>query len=298
MRVPEEVRQCVAYIGLEAKGPGGEPALEPLGTGFFVEVKSETTTDRVYVYLVTAAHVVEDVKADQWSIRLNNKEGGSLLLRPAVGEAAAYVKWWFHPTDKSVDVAVMPMVPPEELVDYRRLSAAEMFVTEEIIRSNSIGAGDEVFMTGLFTKLAGSKRNQPIVRTGNIAMMPDEPVPTSRGMLEAYLIEARSIGGLSGSPAFVRTTVQMGLGMTYLLGLMHGHWDIPPGAVNDLAEDRDGGGSVNMGIAVVVPARKILEVLNQPGLVELRRQRDEQLRKEREPRLDEVAPDEAVEGDS
>ncbi len=37
---------------------------------------------------------------------------------------------------------------------------------------------------------------------GNIAMMPDEPVRTSIGMMESYLIEVRSIGGLSGAPRF------------------------------------------------------------------------------------------------
>ena len=128
-------------------------------------------------------------------------------------------------------------------------------------------------MTGLFAHLGGSTRNLPIVRLGNIAMMPDEPVPTKTGMMEAYLIEARSIGGLSGSPAFVRKIVQ-GRGKLYLLGLMHGHWDIPPENKNDFA-DMDSFGSVNMGIAIVVPAKKILEVLNQPELVELRRKENE-----------------------
>ena len=96
-------------------------------------------------------------------------------------------------------------------------------------------------------------------------MIPDEPVPTKMGMTEAYLIEARSIGGLSGSPAFVYKRNRF-----YLLGLMHGHWDIPPENKNDFV-DMDSFGSVNMGIAIVVPAKKILEVLNQPKLVELRR---------------------------
>ncbi len=60
----------------------------------------------------------------------------------------------------------------------------------------------------------------------------------------------------------------------YLLGLMHGHWDIPPENKNDLAV-KDSFGSVNMGIAIVVPAKKILETLNHPELVEIRRKGDE-----------------------
>ncbi len=138
-------------------------------------------------------------------------------------------------------------------------------------------------MTGLFIHLAGSARNLPIVRMGNIAMMPDEPVPTRTGAIDAYLIEARSIGGLSGSPAFVRRTVSAGIGRSYLLGLMHGHWDVPPEARDDevAQADEEAQGKVNMGIAVVVPATKILEVLNQPALVAIRNTRDQELRKER-----------------
>jgi hypothetical protein len=58
--------------------------------------------------------------------------------------------------------------------------------------------------------MTGRKRNIPIVRTGNISMIPSEKVPgiqIRRGESvesEVYLIEARSVGGLSGSPVFIR----------------------------------------------------------------------------------------------
>jgi len=93
--------------------------------------------------------------------------------------------------------------------------------------------------------------------------------------IEAYLIESRSIGGLSGSPAFVRQTVPGGMGSFYLLGLMHGHWDIPPEQKNDLLMSGDYFGRVNMGIAIVITAKKILEVLYHPELVERRQKSDE-----------------------
>ena len=125
---------------------------------------------------------------------------------------------------------------------------------------------------------------------GNIAMMPNEPVPTKIGLIDAYLIEARSIGGLSGSPAFVRETI-VGIGNFHLMGLMHGHWDLPVDMVNDEAstpDEPDVSQAVNMGIAIVVPAKKIMEVLNRNELVEMRAKGDEEGRKREMPILDEA----------
>jgi hypothetical protein len=52
-------------------------------------------------------------------------------------------------------------------------------------------------------------------------------------------------------------------GKIYLLGSMIGHWDVPEGFSPTQAE------AVNMGIAPVVPASKILEIIFQPALVKI-----------------------------
>src|SRR5262245_57738934 len=70
------------------------------------------------------------------------------------------------------------------------------------------------------------------------------------GPRDAHLVEVRSVGGLSGSPVFVRETLQVSLplvneatgesksayvtvpGRYYLLGLMHGQWNIHPSEHN------------------------------------------------------------------
>ena len=97
--------------------------------------------------------------------------------------------------------------------------------------------------------------------------------------MEAYLAEGRSIGGLSGSPVFVRNTVKMptqtadgkpsyiaGLGQSHLLGLVHGHWHLP---VSFSATEQSE--AVNMGVSIIVPAKKILETLHNPELDALRK---------------------------
>jgi len=280
MRVPDEVRECVVYLGLPFDSDGG-PRMAPVGTAFFVGVAAEELENWGYPYLVTAKHVAQRLEGQEFVVRVNLAGGGAVFVRSGEG-----LRWWYHPTDAGVDAALFPWAPPEE-VEHRRVPT-EMFLTDEVVRSKSIGPGDEVFMTGLFAHFAGNQRNIPIVRMGSIAMMPQEPVPTSLGNIDAYLIEARSIGGLSGSPVFVRETVTLGLGSFYLLGLMHGHWDIPPEAIDDsvAGDHAEEHGRVNMGIAIVVPAKKILEVINQRELADARRDATEAEKRRRQPPLD------------
>ena len=281
MRVPDEVRQCVVFIGLPVPLKLGQFALAFKGTAFFVSMPSGIE-GKQHVYLVTAKHVALALAGKQFLVRVNMKDGGSSLI------GGQGVRWWTHPSDNSVDVAILPWAPSEQ-VEYKSIPSS-MFLSDEVIKSKGIGTGDEVFITGLFAHLTGSKRNLPIVRIGNVAMLPDETIPAKGfGNIEAYLIEARSIGGLSGSPAFVRGSAPIGLGKFYLLGLMHGHWDIPPETKNDaILMDEDSIGKVNIGIAIVIPAKKILEVLNHPQLVELRMKGDEQAKQKNTPTEDKL----------
>ena len=120
----------------------------------------------------------------------------------------------YHPTErKYVDAAVTFFSP-----SYTHLSQLEvehvpvgMFADEKVIKQRHIGVGDEVFITGLFTKVQETTKNIPIVRTGTVAMIPGEKIPFGDNLIEAYLVEARSIGGLSGSPVFVRETLGVSL---------------------------------------------------------------------------------------
>jgi hypothetical protein len=53
---------------------------------------------------------------------------------------------------------------------------------------------------------------------------------------------------------------------------MHGHWEFPKESGDGLRFDEGTGDSINVGIAIVVPASKILKVLERPSLVEHRKQ--------------------------
>ncbi len=78
----------------------------------------------------------------------------------------------------------------------------------------------------------------------------------------------------------------LGLGRFYLLGLVHEHWDIKESDINNPFASTDSPHGVNMGIAVIVPADKIIDIINGPKLEALRKGLEEKVRQARAPKPD------------
>jgi hypothetical protein len=267
MRIADGIVKSVGFISCDT-----DP-LRYAGTAFIVQVPVDENSG--CLHLVTAKHVADAVGAD-FVIGFNGKDGRPLFVRNGG------VPWYFHPTESdSVDAAILPFAS-SRIHDYDISPIPVQILADDArIKEYDIGLGDEIFSVGLFTRYFGLTTLIPIVRTGNIAMMPKEPVPRGGyGLAEAYLAEGRSIGGLSGSPVFCRNTVKMpgvneqgqlkhvaGVGQIHLLGLVHGHWELPM----DFSES-DKFEAVNMGVSIVIPAKKILEILYSPALAQVRKE--------------------------
>jgi hypothetical protein len=280
MRISDLVKRCVGFVGIREGS-----RIRYGGTVFLVRINEESQIrgdvkfGTQFIYMVTAKHVAEKLNGSDCVIRLNNRQGRSVIFE------VSGIKWWYHPTESaSVDSAVALFAPPKELnIDAATISDS-LFATPEVISEYEIGIGDEVYVAGLFTRVTETVKNQPVIRTGNVFMMPDEKIDFGTiGLIDAYLIETKSFGGLSGCPVFVRHTVSAPLtqerdgppigkfgrlyggGSSYLLGSMIGHWIVPEGTDPEIAE------ALNVGVAAVVPMYKIQEVLNHPELVEMRK---------------------------
>ena len=262
MQIPDEIRKCVCFAGLQ-KANG---TISLAGTAFFMARPLDSMPGRMMGYAVTAKHVIEGIRnkgVDSVMLRLNFKGPGATWLRT---DLAA---WKYHPNDSTVDVAVMRFSMNDQ-IDHMVIPIA-LCASRDVIASRKVDIGDEVFLAGLFVPHAGRKHNIPIVRVGNIAAMPHEKVSTKLGDIDAYLIEARSIGGLGGSPVFVNLTgvrngvLSVGLPQFFLLGLMHGHFDSEL-LRKDFTEDSVSTETVNMGLGVVVPIEKVMETINQPSI--------------------------------
>lgn len=272
VRVPDVVLRCVGFVGEVTHEDSSGVSGDLCATGFFISGRylSPELSESRMAYFVTAAHVAKDLSDKPIYLLVNKRGGGVTTMRDIWAS-----EWWTHPTDRSADVVLIPLGQQPD-ADVRGVAVRD-FVTSEDIVEKRVGMGDEVLITGLFTEAPGVSRSMPIARTGNIAMLPEEQLQTEMGFADVYLVEARSIGGLSGSPVFVRavdethapTSRDSVRGMK-LLGLMHGHWDIKESEMNKpkIVHDRQRG--VNLGIGIVTPAAKIAEIIDSPLAIEVR----------------------------
>ncbi len=312
MRVPDEIRKTVLFIGLKNdldewdwRATGYLIALSDFQLHWSETVDYQgkqfyTTATHPFRLLGTAKHVAERLEGKEFALKTTTLDG-----QPRIIEVHADQRWFYHPTEKEyVDAAVTIFFP----LDMRELDLftiqPRMFADETVIREANLGVGDDVFIAGLFSKVKETARQHPIVRMGNLAMMPGERIPFKDDQLiDAYLVESRSIGGLSGSPVFVRETIRQqvgikfkpgknpsnvvdrypgesfdpvivdGLGRIFFLGSIIGHWDTPTDYTPTMRE------AVNMGISLVVPAHKILEIIRQPDLIEMADRISSEMRK-------------------
>jgi hypothetical protein len=268
MRIDPKLLKCIGFLGVYEDAQ----RIKYGGTAFVVALGER---NQGFYYLVTAKHVAEAMEGSHCALRLNNRDG------KAVSFDITGQRWWQHPTEwATVDSVVCPFTPTSKgRVDVLAIPVNRDFATPRIIQERGIGIGDEVHIAGLFGHVTQTSKNLPVMRTGHIAMMPDEKIPFSGiGMIDAYVVEATSIPGLSGCPVFVRRTVSVplvdgpetetgkrlyGAGSMYFIGSMIGHWQVPEGQGYDDA--------VNVGLSATVPAYKIMEVLQHPELMEMRK---------------------------
>jgi len=262
--MPRDFRKSVGFL------MAGE---QHVGTAFLVSVPvSKDPRDGVMIYAVTAGHLVDGTRPDGDLILRVNKVGGGhepfpidhdrWIVSPSVDAAVVRVG---YDRKKSRELDVVPIPFDGLLSDVR---ATEL----------DVGEGDEMFyFATLFASVPGKRRHLPIARFGHVALMPqqDDPITVAFNddagcevfsrTFPAYLAEAYSRGGHSGSPAFLyfplsrrpgqlpALTAAGPAGVMAVLGVVAAHFDV------DLEADDPRRG--NSGIAVIVPAQHIIDLL-------------------------------------
>lgn len=244
----------------------GEPVLA--GSVFFVgkPVPGENRCERVFA--VTALHVIENIcrpnHEEDILIRFNLKAGGFTWVTTKLTD-------WHWIDGALIDVAITERGIPAELDHLVVPFTMCTPVTE--LENLSYGLGDEANIIGLYVRQPGIEKNMPIVRTGNIASIKPQKIRTRQyGDTIGILVEARSFGGLSGSPVFANlslfyvkdgNTVSRTGELGKLIGMVHGHHDlgIKKAIQSEKSEPELALDNLNTGIAIVVPIEEIFRTI-------------------------------------
>ena len=255
-RIDHNFLHCVVYLYPDE--PSALAGKQAGGSGFLVGLPIE---DQAWVpFAVTNRHVIK---------------GGSTVVRVSTVDDDVDImdlteqNWLVHP-DHDLAIARLDLNVDRHRI---RLVVANNFLTEDIVREQRIGPGDDCFMVSRFVAHDGRQRNTPSVRFGAIAQMPTEKIRLDDGSeQESFLVEARSIAGHSGSPVFVYIPIpgspfQHG---PWLLGVDHCHL-----FATETVYSRSTGRPVNddwlvrgnTGMMGVVPAWRLAEMFTFPDVV-------------------------------
>ena len=279
-RIEDKILNCSIYLYKDVQA--AEIGEDSGGSGFIVAVSSKVLPSSFYPYAVTNSHVIREGNSP--IVRLTSQAGDTLIVELESSD-------WVHHPDGD-DVAICHLKIPKEF--QINAVSSDMLVDSDIIEKESLGPGDEVFMIGRFIGYDGKQKNKPSVRFGNLSMMHEFIYhPTREINQESFIVETRSLSGYSGSPVFVYTAPfyprpgQQRRGarlMLYLLGI---DWCHIPDYKRILdSEKKDPIDEkwfveANTGMAGVVPAWKIKELLEAEELRQVREASEKRLEKEK-----------------
>jgi hypothetical protein len=256
VKLQSQIIDSCCFLGLEENG-----IIKPRATAFYAVVPFAHDRRIGRGYLVTAKHNVQKAAGRQLFVSINKQKGAD---RTAEWLPLDVTTWFDHPVDQAADIAVADWRPEGVHQGSYFGILTDAFLGGTGPADFEVGEGMTTATIGLFHYHPGVERHTPLVRIGSLAARPKDRVKTSLGDAEAYLIEARSVGGLSGSPVFLREETFNGFQRHSLLGLIQGHYDWK----DEVAENE--WQPIHTGIAVVTPSTKILETLQRPECVATR----------------------------
>lgn len=262
----DQFRKAAGFLFADVGRKDGITKPKPIGTVAFVRM----TVVRLpgchpqMTYAVTTRHTIEYGPGERLRIRFNGRDGSLLEF------SAPRDQWIRHDTE---DVAVIPLVGSVTLPSKDGEISDETWDIESIhiddllteSQRDRYVPGDGLVTIGLYSHHPGEETIEPILRFGNLSLVPKEPVTMGQfnpdddePHREAFLGELQAWRGQSGSPVFAHKDdpEEPGVLSMKLIGLVHGYSRVP------VTKDDRSFQWVNEGIAIIVPAYRILETLN------------------------------------
>jgi hypothetical protein len=259
------------------------------GSGVLVGVPSQANPSRTHLYAVSNDHVIHACPV----IRLVRVDGDPYVLPGTDAD------WHSHPNGDDIAVRSIGLVAGGEFSyvgDELLLSRADLSPKD---RPHQVSPGDDCLMVGRYINQEFRQFDRPVVRFGNLAMLPERVYQVERSFeQESFLVDMRSHSGFSGSPVFVyyeepgwralpplpdvpetndpvedanarsKATAQRTdgynlsgiIGKIWMLGIDWGHLPVWDDVFD--GNEKIGRMRVSTGMAAVVPAWKLRDLLN------------------------------------
>lgn len=242
------LKAIVSIEVLDAQGKG-----TPIGTGFLLQ------TPNKHIALITAKHVVYENEGrgallQSIAYRLNRKDGKSILF-PDSGVSAKLSSGWFR--SETTDVACR-LILREDTSDFVTIPYSLFLSTQQM------EAGAPLFIIGFPLGLRSDQYATPIVRRACIARVDQDML----------IVDGFVYPGNSGGPVIYEPTLQPGKGFT--TPILQGEWFVGM-VLSEIAYIEPAVSlqtkrprvtfEQNSGLSNVLPAEKIMDLLNVPEFV-------------------------------
>ena len=167
-----------------------------IGTAFIIGRPSEKDATWLSYVMVTAAHVLEEMKGNYATLFLRKKNESYQKVPYQFDIRRDGKPLWIRHPDETVDVAVMYVLLPRG-IDIVLLPTG-MLADDEALEKFEIHPGDELMCLGYPLGAEGTEAGFPILRSGKIASYP--LIPTKQ--TKTFLYDFRVFRGNSGGPVY------------------------------------------------------------------------------------------------
>ncbi|WP_157605913.1 trypsin-like serine protease [Schlesneria paludicola] len=167
---------------------------EHSGTCFIVSVPAASATVPHKCVLATAAHVLDQMDADECDLILRSRTVDDCYVRKVVSikiREGQRDLWTAHP---DLDVAAMPIDLPADATVAP--IPFELIADESQLINRTIRVGQETWISCFPAKLESNEAGWPVLRRGSIASHPLIPLKANK----TILIDYKVFGGDSGAP--------------------------------------------------------------------------------------------------
>lgn len=170
------------------------------GTCFILTHQQKNNPENSYFVLITAKHVLDDIKGDYANIHLRKKVGTRyerLIHRIQIRKDDKPI-WVSHPT---ADVAALHVSIPKNshIFSSKKYVSTALLADDTLLKKHEVQPGDELMVLGYPLGAESNQSGFPILRSGRIASYPLVPSKETK----TFLMDFEIFRGNSGGPVFL-----------------------------------------------------------------------------------------------